>query len=86
MTNSANGRIEALKQREREIREKIAEEKVRATHRKAKNEAKLFAIVGRALVKFAAETPDFHLMLKQILQGAALSDSERVFLKANGWQ
>ena len=83
--NDANGRIESLKQREREIRDKIAKERVRAAQRKAKSEAKLFSLVGRALVKYAAETPDFQLMLKQILCGAALSDSERAFLEENGW-
>jgi len=84
--NDANGRIESLKQREREIRDKIAKERVRAAQRNAKSEAKLFSLVGRALVKYAAETPDFELMLKQILQKAALSDSERAFLRASGWQ
>ncbi len=80
-----NGRMGLLKKREAEIRAQIAAEQMRVARRKAKDEAKLFTVVGRALAKFAADSPDFHLMLKQTLQIAVTDERERQFLAACGW-
>ncbi|HVP46106.1 MAG TPA: hypothetical protein VMT32_05965 [Bryobacteraceae bacterium] len=85
MTNSSNGRIEQLRQKEKEIRERIAQEKVRAARRKEKNDAKLFSVIGRALLKYAAQTPDFELMLRQTLQSVVTDEHERRFLASCGW-
>ena len=79
-TDSGNGRIEFLRAREKQLREQIAQEQMRAARRKAKAEARLFALVGRVLVKYAATSPDFQLMLRQTLQIAVTDEHERRFL------
>jgi hypothetical protein len=48
-------------------------------------DARVFAIVGEALTRQAERSPDFRLMLRQVLQSAELRDAERAFLAANGW-
>ncbi len=83
-TNGA-GRLEALRQREAALRAAIAAEKVRQQKRKEKADARVFAIVGEALTRYAERSPDFRLMLGQVLQSAELRDTDRAFLAANGW-
>jgi len=83
-TNS-NERIEALRKREQAIKAAIAAEQVRRQKRREKDDGRLFSIVGAALVQNAAQSPDFRLMLKQVLQSAALRESDRAFLAGKGW-
>ena len=83
--NLANAKLEALHRREAALKAAIAEEKVRQQKRNAKSDARLFAVVGEALVHYANQSPDFKLMLKQVLQSAELRDTERAFLAGKGW-
>jgi hypothetical protein len=53
--------------------------------RKERDDAKLFSIVGQALVQNGARSPDVRLMLKQILQNAVTEERERQFLSEKGW-
>ena len=87
MNEGTNGdaRIEALRKREQAIKAAIAAEQIRRQKRREKDDARLFAIVGEALVKNAAQSPDFRLMLKQVLQSAALRETDRAFLAGKGW-
>lgn len=87
MSNATKGsdRIAFLKQKEREIRTKLAAEHVRQQKLKAKLEAREFAEVGEALCKYARQSPDFHLMLKQVLASAVTDDASRKFLAGRGW-
>ena len=78
-------RIEALRKREQAIKAAIAAEQVRRQKRKDKEDARLFSIVGAALVQNAVQSPDFRLMLKQVLQSATLRETDRVFLAGKGW-
>jgi hypothetical protein len=79
-------RIDALKEREREIRAQIAAEQMRLARRKEKDNAKLFSIVGEALVQTAAQNPEgLGVMLRQVLSAAVTDDRERQFLAARGW-
>lgn len=81
--SNINGRIEIWMERQRELRQKIEAEKARIARRKAKNDAKLFALVGRELARAAAESPTVQLMLKQALQSVT-DERERQFLVLNG--
>jgi len=80
-----NGRLEALRQREAALKAAIAAEKVRQQKRKEKSDARVFSIIGEALTRYAERSPDFRLMLKQVLQSAELRDADRAFLAGNGW-
>jgi hypothetical protein len=82
-TNS--DRLEALRRKEAALKEAIAAEKVRQQKRSAKEDARLFSVLGEALTHYAAQSPDFKLMLKQVLQSADLRDTDRAFLAGKGW-
>jgi hypothetical protein len=83
--NLANTKLDALRRREEALKAAIAEEKVRQQKRKEKEDARLFSVLGEALTHYAAQSPDFKLMLKQVLQSADLRDTDRAFLAGKGW-
>jgi hypothetical protein len=82
---NGNARLEALRQREAALKTAIAAEKVRQQKRRERNDARVFSIIGEALARYAEQSPDFRLMLKQVLQSAELHDGDRAFLAGNGW-
>ncbi len=80
------GRIEFLKQKERDIRAQLAAEQMKLRRREDKENTRLFRIVGAALVNHAAQSPDgFGLMLRQVLDSAVTDVKERRFLADKGW-
>jgi hypothetical protein len=79
-------KLEALRQRESELRAKIAAEVKSQQRREWRERNRLRTIVGSALLRVAEENPDFKLMLMQSIQSADLTPAERAFLKAKGWQ
>jgi hypothetical protein len=90
MSNSSgcgsDNRIQALRKKEAALKATIALELVRQQKRKEKDDARLFSIIGQALVQNAAKHPDFELMLKSVLQTAtSLGDSEKKLLRTKGW-
>lgn len=82
---NGNSRIDALRKREAALKAAIAAEKVRQQKRKEKDDARVFAVMGEALARTAERSPDFRLMLKQVLQSADLRDTDRAFLAGKGW-
>ena len=80
-----NEKLESLRRKEAALKAAIATEKVRQQKRKEKDDARFFSIVGVALVQNAAQSPDFRLMLKPVLQSAALRETDRAFLAGKGW-
>jgi hypothetical protein len=88
MVNNAtntNGKLEALRKREAALKAALAKEVVRQQKIKANLAAREFATVGEALCKYAAQSADFHLMLKQVLASAVTDDAARKFLAGRGW-
>lgn len=82
---NGNGILETLLSKEAALRAAIAAEKVRQQKAAAKLQAREFVTVGEALVKYAGQSPDFHLMLKQVLQTAVTDEAARKFLAGRGW-
>jgi len=78
-------KIEILRKREAALKAAIAAEQVKQQKAKAKLQAREFVTVGEALCKYAAQSPDFHLMLRQVLQTAVTDDASRKFLAGRGW-
>lgn len=78
-------RLAALRKREATLKAAIAAEQVRQQKRKDKENARLFSVLGEALAHYASKSPDFKLMLKQVLQSAGLRDTDRAFLAGRGW-
>jgi hypothetical protein len=82
---SGNTRIAALLKREAALKAAIAEEKVRQQKANARIEAREFACVGEALVRYAGQSPEFKTMLRQVLPMAVTDEKARQFLTARGW-
>lgn len=89
VTNETNGegrtRIQALRDRERQIRAAIAAETVKRKKREFKEFERLKNVIGGALLATAAEDPTFALHLKERLQKAAIVESDKAFLRSKGW-
>jgi hypothetical protein len=82
---SGNERLDALKKREAELRAQIAAERVKQQRREWREYERLKNIVGAAVLANAAESPDFDAVLKGVLKGAALVESEKKLLRGKGW-
>lgn len=83
---SNSERLDALRKREAALRDAIAFEKVRQQKRLEKENARVFSIVGEALVTNAALHPDFELMLKSILKSSkSFTEGEAKLLRMKGW-
>lgn len=80
-----NARLDSLRQREASLRAAIAAEKVRQQKHKEKENTRVYTVVGEALARQAEQTPDFRMMLKQVLQSAEMRDADRAFLAGKGW-
>lgn len=83
--NVVNAKLDELRRREQALKAAIAQEKVKEQKRKDKENARLFSVLGEALAHYATKSPDFKLMLKQVLQSAELRDTDRAFLTGKGW-
>lgn len=80
-----NVRMEILLRKEREIHARIVAERVQRQKRKEKDDARLFAIIGEALVTYGAQSPDFKTMLRQALAGSVTDERSRKFLTDRRW-
>jgi hypothetical protein len=83
--NVVNGKLETLRRREAALKAAIAVEKVRQQKQSAKQDARLFSVLGEALAHHASQSADFKLMLQQVLQSAEMRDADRSFLAGKGW-
>jgi hypothetical protein len=80
-----NGKIAALRKKETALKSALAAALVEAQRAKAKLHARECSLVGEALCKYADQSPDFKLMLKQVLASAVTDESTRKFLSSRGW-
>ena len=77
---NGNGRLDALKKREADIRARIAQEKVRQQKLEEKEQQRLEQIVGRAAVAYARSDGKFAELLKPALQSITV-DGEKKLLR-----
>ena len=78
-------RLDKLEDRLAAIKNTIAAERITQQKRKEKSNARLFSIVGEALVEYGAKSADFKTMLRQVLAGSVTDESSRKFLTSEGW-
>jgi hypothetical protein len=78
-------RIETLRTRIGALEASLAAEKARQQRANAKVAAREYSTIGEALCKYAGQSPDFKLMLKQVLASAVTDDSRIKFLTTRGW-
>lgn len=82
---NGNSRIEFLKQKEREIRAALAAEMVKKAKREKRETDKLDAVLGAAVRKTGAESPDFRRMIAQTALINITDDKARRLLAGKGW-
>jgi hypothetical protein len=83
--NLANSRIAALRERERRLKELIAEQLLNEEKRKNRQKEQLVKIVGAALIDEAARSPNFKTMLRQTLSSSVVDEKSRRVLSKMGW-
>jgi len=83
--NNGNGRIDALRERERQIREAIAKETVKRKKREFRDFERLKKLIGGALLVAAETDTSFAGHLKERLTKCELTESERAFVRGKGW-
>lgn len=84
---NGNGRIEFLRQKLSENRAALAAAVVKEAKSKQRDDAKLFARVGRAVCQVAARSPDFHEEVKDKISPEFAGESEKIrrWLVGRGW-
>jgi hypothetical protein len=84
-TNGPLGRrLDALRKREAEIRAKIASENEKLRRKSARDRARLESLLGAALLDAAEKSPDFRLVLTQVLNTSITDERERRLLASGG--
>ena len=87
MNNGAkgNGRIEFLKQKERDIRAALAAEMVKRSRREQREMEKLQSLIGGAVLKAGIESEEFRLMIARTALCNVTEEKARRFLADRGW-
>ncbi len=78
-------RIEFLKQKLEEDRAALAAAMVEKARREKRDREKLEAIIGAAVRKTGADSPDFQRMIAQTALANVTDDKQRRFLADRGW-
>jgi hypothetical protein len=79
---SGTTRLNTLRDREKELRAAIAAEQIRLARRKQKENARLYSIVGEAVVGSGERDPEgFGLMLRQVLASSVTDERSIAFLR-----
>ena len=84
MGNGNGNGLEALYEKEKALRERIAKMKAEQQKREALFRKRLAEIIGAALMA-ADLAPELKSSIKQILAGAALEDRQKRTLREGGW-
>jgi hypothetical protein len=71
---NSNGRLAHLLDRQKQLDALVATEKIRLAKKRDRVNAKLFMALGQAVSKAAEQSPQFHLMIRQTLDGLGISD------------
>ena len=90
MDNNGSGndkKLEALRRKLEATKTALAQQTVKVQKAKERLEAREFATVGEALVRYARQARDFRTMLQQVLPAAVgtVSEDKARFLKSRGW-
>jgi hypothetical protein len=78
-------RLAVLHEREKELRAQIASEQTRLARRRERDDARLYFIAVRALIENGEKSPEFRLMLSQVLNTSVTDERARRLLAARGW-
>jgi hypothetical protein len=82
--NNGNGRIEALREREKAIRTQIAQATAERQKQQEKQNERLRRIVGEAALAYIGKDAGFAAMLKDALASTITADGELKLLRERG--
>ena len=82
---NGNGRIEALKERQKQIQTALAAEQLKLAKREKREAEKEEALIGAAVVKASALSPEFKLAAQAALVNVT-DEKQRRFLAGRGWE
>jgi hypothetical protein len=81
----AKSKLAILRQREADLKAKIAAVEAKEKSKTRKEDTRLKVIVGAGLLADAAIYPATAALLREVLQRAITADRDREFLKLKGW-
>lgn len=81
----SESRIEYLRQKERDVRAALAVEQMKVAKRQKRETERLESIIGAAVVKAAAVSPEFKLAVAQVALVNVSDEKQRRFLADRGW-
>ena len=84
-TSSGNARIEALYEKEKALRVRIAMERQKVERQKARERAALEKIIGGAVVDQASLSAELQLTITRVLDVTITDERQRQFLRDRGW-
>lgn len=83
--NGSAARIENLKERMKQLEAVLAAEQLKKQKREKRDAEKEQGIIGAAVVKAAALSPDFRAMIAQTTLVNVTDEKQRRFLADRGW-
>jgi uncharacterized protein (DUF3084 family) len=85
MNENTNPRLEALKKRQAQLEQKIAQEERKDQDSKRKRDSRVKLLVGVAVISHIERHPEKRAETMAILDRAITRPREREFLKEEGW-
>lgn len=86
MDLKANSRLDQLRAREKHIREALAIEQTKLAKRQKREADHEQSLIGEAVVKAAAASPQFKLAVTQTALAHITDNKQRAFLAGRGWR
>lgn len=80
-----NGKLEALRKREAELKARIAEAEAVEKGKKRKEDTRVKVLIGSAFVADTEKNPETRAGVVAILERAIVAPKDRAFLKLKGW-
>ena len=82
---TTNGKLEALRKREAEIRAQIAEVEAKDKAKSRKEETRVKVMVGAGIIADTVKNPETRAGVLAVLDRAITAPKDRAFLKSKGW-
>jgi hypothetical protein len=83
---NGNGRLELLLAREKQLHQALATERLKLAKREKREAEKEEALIGAAVVKASALSPEFKLAVAQVALVNVTDEKQRAFLRGRGWE
>jgi hypothetical protein len=85
--SKSSGRLAHSLDRQKQLHALVATEKIRLAKKRDRANTKHFMALGQSVSKAAEQSPQFHLMIRQTLDGLSISDpaARRVLAKKGGF-